>query len=691
MASNTNIQIANLDFADIKQNFINYLQSQDTFKDYNFSGSALSTLLDVLTYNTQYNAFYLNMVANEMFLDSAIQRSSVISHAKMMNYVPKSAQGAVALINIAFTGITTSTFTIPKNTKFISGQINGVNYQYVTTESTTGIVSAGNVSFSGIELKQGTPQLYTYTVDSNSNPSYIFQIPDAAVDTSTLQVAVQQSISNTSSQIYNLASDYLSLTSTSEVYFLQESTNGNYQIYFGDGVLGNKLADGNVVLVSYLSTKGTAGGTANSFYLMDNLGNDNIPTIVAVSPASTGADKETVDSIKFQAPKAFASQGRAVSKNDYITAIQQNSLGFQFDAVSVWGGEENNPPIYGQVFISLKPSGSYDLTTAQKNLILEQVLKPISVITVEPILVDPQYTFIQVNANVVYQSSQTTLNPGQIQSAIATSVFNYSADKLNTFNSSFNSYDLLNYINNTDKSIVSSDFNINLQKKFFPLLNSSGTYNMYFNTELQRGLYGSSLTSYPDISIQDPNNAANTLTGVYFEEVPTVTNGVDSVSIITPGYNYTDIPTVTITGDGTGATAVATIVNGSVSKVSVTNAGSGYTVALATITPASGDTSGTGATVTVNLQGRYGYIRSYYNDNTNGKVVISANTGSIDYLAGTVTLNNISPISINNDLGELTISVKPKNTLISSSFNNIISIDQYDSLAVNVTANAKRN
>ena len=691
MASNTNTQLVSLDFANIKQNFISYLQSQNTFKDYNFSGSALSTLLDVLAYNTQYNAYYLNMVANEMFLDSAQQRSSVVSLAKVLNYVPQSAQGSTGLINIAFTNINTTTFTIPKNTNFVSGPINGVNYNYVTTQTTTVPVTANTATFTSIELKQGTPQIYTYTVNSSSNPKYIFEIPDVNVDTSTISITVQQSSSNISSQVYNLATDLLELTPTSQVYFLQEATNGNYQIYFGDGVLGQQLSDGNLVIVNYLSTNGSAGGQANSYYLMDNLGNSTIPTITPVSRSSVGKDKETIDSIKFQAPKAYASQGRAVSKNDYITIIQQNNMGIPIEAVSVWGGEENDPPVYGQVFIALKPSGSYTLTPTQKLQLVNDVIKPISVLTVEPTIVDPDYTYLQINANVEYVQSQTQLTPGGLQNAVQTSLYNYAAAKLNTFNSVFNPYDVYTYINNSDNSIVSADFILSLQKKFYPALNSSTTYTFSFNVELKRGLFGSSISSYPDITILDPTDPTNTVSGIYFEEVPTSTNGIDTISILTTGYNYQQTPSVIISGDGSGATAVANIVNGALQSITVTNPGIGYTAAVVQIVNATGDTLGSGASAVANLQGRYGIIRAYRNDPVFGKTVVAQNVGTIDYVNGIVTLTNFIPTAVNNPLGQLVISVLPNSNIISSTYNKILTIDVYDSSAIDVNVIPKRS
>ena len=691
MASNTQIQVASLDFSGIKQNFINYLQSQTIFKDYNFDGSGLSVLLDVLAYNTQYNAFYLNMVANEMFLDSAQQRSSVVSHAKLMNYVPQSATGAVGMINLTFTGVNTTTFTIPKNTNFLSEGLNGVNYNYVTTQTTTVPVTANTATFTNIELKQGIPASYSFTVDSASNPHYIFEIPDPNIDTSTLQVVVQQSSSNTTQQVYESTTDFLTLGPTDTVYFLQEGTSGNYQIYFGDGVLGNQLSDGNIVLVSYLSTSGSAGGLANSYTLMDTLGSANAPTINSQGPATFGTDKESIDSIKFQAPKAYASQGRAVSKNDYITIIQQNTLGIPVEAVSVWGGEENDPPVYGQVFIALKPAGAYTLTPTQKQQLIMNVIKPISVLTVEPVIVDPDYTYLQINANVQFLQSQTTLTPGGMQTAVQTSLYNYASTKLNTFNSVFSPFDVYTYINNTDSSIVASDFTVNLQKKFYPTLNVSSSYTFSYNTPIKRGLFGSSLSTYPDITVVDPTNPNNTISGVYFEEVPASTSGIDTISVITAGYNYTQTPTVVIAGDGQGATAIANIVNGSLISVTVTNPGVGYTSAVAQIVNATGDTLGNGATVVVNLQGRYGTIRSYYNSPTLGKVVVQDNVGTIDYTNGIVTLTSLLPTSVDNPLGQLVISVVPDSNILSSTYNRILTVDVYDNSSINVVATGRKS
>ena len=682
--------MTDLDFNNIKTNLKKYLQSQDTLKDYNYEGSALSTLLDVLAYNTQYNSFYLNQVANEMFLDTAIQRGSVVSQAKVLGYVPKSAIAPSAEVNLSFTSVTDTSLTLPKFTTFMSEAIDGINYNFVTTDSKTVNVSGGTAVFNNVILKQGIPAIISYTVSSIANPSYTFKIPETNVDTTTISVIVQQSSSNTTSQVYNLASNYLTLTNSDAVYFLQESITGTYEIYFGDGVLGKLLTDGNIVLISYIVTQGSTAAGANNFVLMDSVAGYSTYTLKPVVAASQGGTKESISSIKFQAPKAYAAQGRAVSKNDYITAIQQNTLGYSFDAVNVWGGEENNPPIYGQVFVCLKPTGAYNLTTTQKQRIINEVIKPISVLTVTPTIVDPDYTYIKLAVNVVYDPTKTTQTSTQIEAGVTSAIRNFGTTTLNTFNSTFNSFDLLNTIQNYSNSIVTSEFQLQLQKKFLPSLTTTTTYNLNFNTPLQANKYTTGTSSSPSMQFRDPANLANIVDGILIEEVPTTTNSVESVSIINPGFGYTSTPTVTINGDGTGATAHAVLTgSGTISKIVVDNGGNGYTAAILTITPAAGDSTGQLGVAIPNLSGRYGVLRSYYNNYNKVKTIFNSNIGSIDYQNGSVILKAFNPYNVNDELGILSLTVTPKSSIISSSYNKIITIDPYDANAIIVNAVVK--
>lgn len=687
--ANSNIQFADLDFSEIKSGLIDYLRSQQTFADYNFSGSALSTLLDILAYNTQYNAYYLNMVGNEMFLDTALQRSSVVSQAKLLNYTPRSAIAPSATINVSAYGVTTPLLTLPKNTRFISESIDGVNYIFVTDDAHTVSVVSGEADFNNITIKQGTPADYSFTVDTTANPELLFDIPDASIDTTTLEVSVQQSGSNSTSVVYTKATDVLLLDGDSTVYFLQEGINGNYQIYFGDGIIGKTLIDGNIVRLSYLSTNGTAAGGANSFVLLDALSGFGNTTIESITSASNGSEKESIDSIKFQAPKSYAAQNRAVSKNDYITLIQQNNLGYSFDAVNVWGGQENDPPVYGQVFVAIKPAGAFFFTDAEKQRIIQDVIKPISVLTVEPTLVDPDYTYFKLTANALYDPRKTTLTSTQVQNKIKTAISNFTTTSLNTFNSTFLETDVNDAIKSSDQSIITNELSIQVQKKFYPSLTVPGNYSLFFGTKLAKGMFQSGITSFPAMTFRDPDNLTNTITNVYIEELPSSTGGVESISIINPGINYQKAPTVTINGDGTGATAFATINNnGTLKSITITSKGSGYTGAVVTITPAEGDTTGVLGVAIANIEGRFGTLQTYYYNIQGVKTVLSS-VGTVDYETGLIQLESFNPLNVDNELGELTITANPVSSIISSTYNRIISVDPFDPNAITVNLTAK--
>jgi len=686
--ANSSIQMTDLDFNTIKSNFTNYLRGQDTFKDYNFEGSGMNVLLDVLAYNTQYNAYYLNMVANELFLDSSVQRSSVVSHAKLVGYTPKSAIAPTAEVQVVFTNVNTSSLTLPAYSNFLSSSIDGINYTFVNTDSYTVNTINNTATFDNIKIKQGVQASASFVVDSSTNPTFSFEIEDDTIDTTTIQVLVQQSSSNTQYEIYNLATNYLTLNSDSRVYFLQESLKETYEIYFGDGVLGKKLSDGNIVNITYLSTEGSAASSANSFVLMDSVAGLSASAVNSIFEASRGTVKESIDSIKYQAPKSYASQNRAVSKNDYITAIQQNSLGIPLDAVSVWGGEENNPPVYGQVFISMKPTGSFSLTSTQKQRIISDVITPISVLTVTPTIVDPDYTYIKLTINLTYDSTKTTQTSSQIQEGVRSAVQSFATRTLNSFNATLNTYQLLNTIQAYNQSIITSEYSIELQKKIYPNLSTPTTYKLYYNTPLQAGRFLTGVNSLPSISYRNPINLANTITGVYIEEIPSTTNGVDSISVINPGFGYQSQPTITIFGDGVGATARAVLSGGSIKNIVIDNPGAGYTSAIAQITPVPGDTTGQLGAAVVNLQGRYGTLREYYFDSRGVKTIFNSNIGTIDYQEGVITLESFNPLNVDDPLGQLTISATPTTSIISSDFNRILTVDEFDinAIIVNVTA-----
>lgn len=685
--ANSGLQITNLDFGSIKSSLKTFLGQQDTLKDYNFDGSALSVLVDLLAYNTQYNAYYLNMVANEMFLDSSVQRNSVVSHAKMLNYIPRSAVSSKASIKLQVNQVGTSTLTLPKFTPFLSEAINGVNYTFLTKDSTTVNVSANTAIFNNIEIAEGTAASASYTVNTTSNPKLIFTISDANIDISTLVVSVQDSSTSLVYNTYTRASDYIALEPTSKVYFLQEGMNGFYEIYFGDGILGSTLIDGNVVNISYISTSGTSAFGANSFAIMSSVGGYSNTVISPITSAFAGADKESISSIKYTAPKAYAAQGRAVTKEDYIYLIQNNSTNLPIESVSVWGGEENIPPVYGQIFCAVKPSGGLTLTPSQKDKLVTEVIKPISVLTVVPTIVDPDYTFVNITTNVLYDPKKTTYTGGQIKQLVINSINSFANTNLNTFNSTFKSPALITQIQTTDPSIVTNESTIRLQKKIYPKLNAKSTYFLDFGVKLKRNYFNAGLTSTPDFSITDVTSPNFIRSGVYFEEVPTTVGGVASINISNQGFGYTKAPIVTIVGDGTGATAYAVLAAGRIVSLVVTNPGFNYTQAIVQITPAEGDTSGALGYADAVLEGSIGTLRTYYYLN-NTKTILDSNAGTIDYATGKVTLVDFSPLNINNELGQFTISVVPDSTIVSSTYNKIIALDQYDPEAINVTVSA---
>lgn len=681
--ANSGLQITNLDFGGIKASLKSFLSQQDTLKDYNFDGSALSVLVDLLAYNTQYNAYYLNMVANEMFLDSAIQRSSVVSHAKLLNYIPQSAVAPKATVHITVNNVTTSTLTLPKFAPFISEAINDVNYTFLTTDSTTVNVTANTATFTDVIISQGIASSYSFTYNSTTNPKQLFEIPDSAIDTSTLIVSVQESSSNTASVTYNLSTNYIDLAPSSTVYFLEEGMNGKYNIYFGDGLLGKSLVNGNIVNLTYITTSGTSAFGANSFTAMSSIGGFSNTVVTSITSATNGADKETIESIKYTAPKAYAAQGRAVTKEDYIYLIQNNSSNLPIDSVSVWGGEENTPPVYGQIFCAVKPSGGFTLTPTQKERLISEVIKPISVLTVTPTIVDPDYTFVKINTNVLYDPKKTTLTGGQIKGQVINQINQFTTSTLNTFNSVFKLPELISFIQSADTSIITNECSIRLQKKFYPKLNSRATYIFDFGVPLQRNYYNAGLNSSPDFSEADATAVSGLRTGIYFEEVPTTTGGVSTINVVNQGFGYTKIPSVTILGDGQDATAYAVLAAGRVNSIVVTNPGYNYTEAYVVITPQDGDTSGSLAFAAPVLEGVEGTLRTYFYQN-NIKTILDSNAGTIDYSTGRVTLTDFSPLTINNDLGRFTISVVPDSTIVSSTYNKIIAVDNFDPEAITV-------
>lgn len=679
------LNVTELDFDQIKSNLKTFLKSQSEFTDYDFEGAGLNVLLDILAYNTHYNAYYVNMIANESFMDTSLLRNSVVSHAKRYGYVPRSAAASQATITLTVNSGNSNpgSLTVPAGYSFVSNLVDNTVYSFVTLSDTTVSKTANNYIFTNMKIYEGKLLSYEYEQSDLSNPKQIFTIPDSSIDTSTLKVSVRQSSSNTYSTVYTLATDAISQTNDSEIFYMQEGMDGKYQIYFGDDVLGKKIPDGGIVKMTYLSTTGAEANKANNFVATTPISGQTSLTVDTIVAGTGGAYRETVDQIKFSAPLQFVSQNRAVTKNDYIRLIQQKYP--SFDAVNVWGGEENTPPVYGKVFISAKPKLGFEVTDTEREYFLNKIVKPISVMTVTPEFVDADYNFLKIISNVYYDPTKTALSTASLETKIRNTITDFALTNLNQFNSTFRSSKLKSAVDNCDVSVNSNELEVFLSKRFRPSLQLSNTYVLDYGVELSRGTTLDNFYSSPSFTILDENLASREC---FLEEVPSSFTGVETITILTPGSNYTSTPDVEIVGDGEGAKAVALIVNGKVDTIKVLNPGVGYTTATVRITGG----GGTGATADTVLEHRYGQLRiSYFKPdevtNKSTKVVLKSSVnngviGSIDYKLGIITINGFNPTDIGNDFKELTVNVRPKTTVIQSIKNKMLAFDDSDPTSV---------
>ena len=478
MASNK-LTVSDLDFDNVKTNLKTFLQSQSEFQDYDFEGSGFAVLLDLLAYNTHYLGFNANMLANEMYLDSADIRKNIVSLAKMLGYTPTSAKSPTANIDITINNGTGATVTMAKGTVFTSS-IGGTSYQFVTNAETTISPLEGVYKFSSVPIFEGTLTTFKYTVDSN-DPDQKFIIPNVNADTTTLKVTVQNSSSDTTTQVYTKASGIVGLDTTSKVYFLQESDEGKFEVYFGDGIIGKSLSDGNIVILEYVVTNKTAANGASSFALSGAIGGFSNVSIVTTSNAQGGSEPQTKESVRFNAPLQYSAQDRAVTTSDYETKILELYPNAQ--AVSAWGGEDEETPIYGTVKISIKAASGSTLTNATKLDLVTQ-LKKFNVASVVPEIVDPETTSILLTSNVKYDSNATTKTSDTIKSNIITTLTNFNTNNLQKFDSVFRYSKVSKAIDDTDTSILSNITTLKIRKEFTPTLNSSTLYNVYFRNAL---------------------------------------------------------------------------------------------------------------------------------------------------------------------------------------------------------------
>ena len=431
----SNLKVTELDFFQVRENLKDYLKTQTKFKDYDFDGSGISVLLDILAYNTHYNAINANMAINEIFLDSAQLRNNVVSHAKMLGYVPRSMNSAFAYIDVEVINPSgaPSSLTINRGTEFTT-VVNGTQYTFTVLESQSISSTNGVYRFTNLKINEGKIINYSHTVDSFDNTQY-FDIPDASIDISSLVVKVRANATTTSYDVYTVVRNFVDINSNTKAYFLQEGIDGTYQVYFGDGIAGKKLEAGNVVELEWLSTNGSLANGASLFTLATTIqGNSNVD-IATLYKAAGGGERENIDSIKFNAPLSYVAQNRVVTPDDYRAAIINNYP--NIDTVAVWGGEENDPPDYGKAYISIKPSNAETLSLTEKQFIRDQILKTRNVVSITPELVDPEYTYIKLEVFFKYDPNLTNKTAGELRQVVSNVISNYNDTELKRFDGVF--------------------------------------------------------------------------------------------------------------------------------------------------------------------------------------------------------------------------------------------------------------
>ncbi len=485
MANNQKLEITGLDFDVIKDNLKTYMKNQDQFLDYDFEGAGINALLDVLAYNTHYLGFHANMLANEMFIDTAQLRSSVVGHAKTLGYEPRSVRAPRAELNITLNDTALTSATINAGTAFTT-TIDNVEYRFVTTSAHTVLQTGTGLPFVSIPVFEGTYVTTRYTVDT-SNVNQRFLLTDNQSDTTTLTVKVQNSSSDSTTVTYTKATDITQLTGSSSVYFLQEVEDGLFEVYFGDGFVSKAVSDGNIVILQYVVTNVTE---ANGAFLFSNTGaiaTVTDITVTTVAAASGGAVAESIQSIKLSAPLDYASQGRCVTTNDYKVYVQEFYP--QATSIQVFGGENGSfdsslgvvsTPEYGRVFISVRNNLGTNLTTTEKATLVAN-LRPYTVASITPVVVDPDFIYLFLTTNFKFNSLATTKTKDTLVTEVTTALTNFNTTELTKFDAVFRHSQLLRTIGDVDSSITSITVSPRIVKYFTPILNEAKSYTLYFN------------------------------------------------------------------------------------------------------------------------------------------------------------------------------------------------------------------
>tara|TARA_B100000575_G_scaffold211157_1_gene172137 strand:+ start:1909 stop:3702 length:1794 start_codon:yes stop_codon:yes gene_type:complete len=481
--ANSSLSVANLDFSDIKGNLKQYLQSQDLLKDYDFEGSNMNVMLDILSYNTYMQNFYLNMVAAEGFIDSAQLRDSVVSHAKTLNYLPGSHTASKAVIDFEILPANTpSSITVPKYTAF-STQVDSNTYSFTTNERIT--VSAdtdGRYLVEDLEIFEGDI-VYEYFTINSANTGQRFVLQNKEVDVNSLTVTVLTSATDTTNSIFTKSLTTIGLDGSSNVYFVVPAEDGKYELQFGDGVVGKKLINGNVVEAVYRKTAGDLPNGANSFSIGTvDIAHDNT-SITVTSTAKGGGIAESIDSIRVNAPRSITIQDRTVTVSDYKTLLLQNFN--DIETLNVFGGEEATPPEFGKVIVSVDLKNADGIPDSRKKDI-EDFLRLRSPLSVVPKVVDPEFLFVQVNSDVRYDPNRTSKSDLDIKTLVVDKIQEFANTNINKFDTTLRSSQLARSIDDADTSILNNDTFITLKKTINPDLGVANSFVLNFNNKIQQ-------------------------------------------------------------------------------------------------------------------------------------------------------------------------------------------------------------
>ena len=480
------LEVTEFDFDEVKENLKIFLRAQDEFTDYDFEGSGMNILLDGLAYNTHYLGFNANMLANEMFLDSASLRSSIVSHSKTLGYVPTSPRAAKAIIDVNLNTNQTS-ITMPAGTVFNS-TVDDVSYQFTTITDVTKSNTGGRIPFLNTDVYEGTYISTRYTVNS-SNIDQRFLLTDNRADTSTLTVKVQTSSSDSTTTTYTEATDITQVSATSNVYFLQEVESGLFEVYFGDGIIGTELSDDNIIILTYVVSNKRKGNGAALFTNNAAIGGVTDVSVATVGAASAGSERESLQSIKYNAPLSYASQGRCVTAEDYKVYTKRYFPNTQ--SVSVFGGESGSydsslgavsTPEYGKVFISIKSTTGNNLTPTEKTTLIGN-LAPFTVASITPVIVDPQTTRLILNVSFKFDSSKTTETESSLAAKVISDLRSYNASTLTKFDSAFRHSKITGIIDDADSAISSNITNVTLSHNLSPTLNAATNYTIQLNNK----------------------------------------------------------------------------------------------------------------------------------------------------------------------------------------------------------------